>query len=93
MQCCVSGIFIPNPGSIPDPGSRFDKIPGTGSRIDEIPVPGIQDPDPHQRIYVFLTQKTDTKSSKIRSGMFVPDPRIWIFFHPGSATLIKCILI
>jgi hypothetical protein len=34
------------------PGARFDKIP---------------DPNPHQRISVFLTQKTDTRFSKIRS--------------------------
>ncbi len=33
---------------------------------------------------VFLTNKTDTKFWKIRSGVFIPDPRswIWIFFHP-----------
>jgi hypothetical protein len=30
-------------------------------------------PDPHQRILVCLTQKTDTKVSKIRFGMFIPD--------------------
>ncbi len=39
------------------PGSRGDKIP---------------DPDP-QRILVFLTQKTDTKFSQIRSVMFIMD--------------------
>jgi hypothetical protein len=52
---------------------------------------------------VFLTQKTDTKFSKIRSGMFIPDPGscMWIFSIPdpgsrvqkstgsGSATLLS----
>ncbi len=39
---------------------------------------------------VFLTQKTDTKFSKIRSGMFIPDPGS-IFFSildPGSGSRI-----
>ncbi len=34
-------------------------------------------PDPHQRIYVFLTQKSD-KFSKVRSGALIPDPESWI---------------
>jgi hypothetical protein len=32
------------------------------------------DPHPHQRIYVFLTQKTVSKLSEKLSGMFIPDP-------------------
>jgi hypothetical protein len=53
-------MFIPDPiFSILDPGSRVDKIP---------------DPDPQQRILVFLTQKTYTEFSKIESGMFIPVP-------------------
>jgi hypothetical protein len=41
------GSRIPVPTfSIPDPGSRVNKIP---------------DPDQHQRVSVFLTKKTDTQ--------------------------------
>jgi hypothetical protein len=71
-QCCGSGMSIPDP-TFP--------IPETGSRVDKIP-----DPEPDQRIYVFLTQGTNTKFSKISSAMFIPDAGswIWIFFHPGS---------
>jgi hypothetical protein len=39
-----------------------------------IPDPGSKIPDPHQRIYVFLTQKTVSKISEKLSGMFIPDP-------------------
>ncbi len=63
IQCCGSGMLIPEPIFFL-PGSRVDKIP---------------DPDLHKRIYVILTQKTetmDTKFSKIRSGITsrIPDP-------------------
>jgi hypothetical protein len=54
--------------SIPDHGSRFEKIPDT---------------DPHLRIQVFVTQKIDTKLSKIWSGMLIPD---LVFFNPGSGS-------
>jgi hypothetical protein len=36
------------------------------------------------RIKVFLTPKTDGKFSKIRSGMFIPDPGSGFLFHPRS---------
>ncbi len=54
--------------SITDPGSSLDKIP---------------DPDPHQRIKILLTQKSD-KVFKRKSGMFIPDHGscICIFFFP-----------
>ncbi len=47
MQCCGSGMFIPDPGSwflsIPDPGSQFSNpkcwIPDLGSQISD---PGVQ---------------------------------------------------
>jgi hypothetical protein len=45
LQCCGSGMFIP------DPGSKVNKIPDSGSPIL------IPDPDPCKRIRVFLTQK------------------------------------
>jgi hypothetical protein len=62
--------------------------PDLGS-IFFLPGSRILNPDPHQRILVFFTQKTDTKFSKIRSGMFIPDPGswLWIFFAsriPGT---------
>jgi hypothetical protein len=59
---------------IPDP--RFDFL-HPGSRVDKIPYP-----DPHQRIKVFLTQKTDTKFSKVIAGMFIPDPGSGFFPIP-----------
>ncbi len=77
---------------IPDTGSNFFH---PASRVGKIP-----DPDPHQRIKTCLTQKTDTKFSKIRSGMFIPDPGFGFFSIPdtgfnkapdprsGSATLL-----
>jgi hypothetical protein len=51
-------IWIP---SVADPGCFFIPNPGSefchpGSRVKKIP-----DPDPHQRIYIFLTQKTVSK--------------------------------
>jgi hypothetical protein len=70
FHICVLLIFIHNvadPGClsrIQNPGSDFYH---TGSQI--------LDPDPHQSAKVFLTQKSDTKFSKIRFGMFIP-PRI-----------------
>jgi hypothetical protein len=57
-----------------DPGClsriRFFSIPDPESRVDKIP-----DPDPHQRSF---NQETDAKFSKIRSGMFIPDPGSWL---------------
>jgi hypothetical protein len=57
-------------------------IPDPGSRLDKIP-------DPNPRL--FLNQKTDTKFSKIRSVMLIPDSGtwIWILFHPGSGSRIQ----
>jgi hypothetical protein len=52
FQCCGSGI--------PDPGSGFFH---TGSRIRGLQ--DIPDPDPHQRISVFLTPKIVFKVWKI----------------------------
>jgi len=45
---------------------------------------------PHQRI-LFLTQKTDVKFSKIRSGTFIPDlgSWLWILIHLGSRIRIR----
>ncbi len=62
-----------------------DVIPGSGS---EFFYPGSwvkkapENPDPQQR--TFLTQKIETKVSKIWSGMFIPDPesQIWSFSIP-----------
>jgi hypothetical protein len=68
----VNSIVI---DSVANLGSDFS-FPDLGSRVDKTP-------DPHQRILVFFTQKTDAKFSKIRSRMFIPDP-IFGFFHPGS---------
>ncbi len=59
---------------ITDPGSDFFLL---GSSIDKI-----SDPDLHQRICVFVTQKNDIKFSKIRSGMFIPDPGSGYFSIP-----------
>jgi hypothetical protein len=55
--------------------------------IFSFPEPGIRIRIRIKEFQVFLTKitkKTDTKLSKIRSGVFIPDPRswIWIFFHP-----------
>ncbi len=52
--------------------------PGCSSRFSE--------PETNQRIKVFLTQKFDTKYSKIWSGIFIADSGfgLWIFVHPGS---------
>jgi hypothetical protein len=58
---------------IQDPGSDFFH---PGSRVDKIP-----DLDLYQRVKVFLTPKTDQKFSKLRSGMFIPDP--WSGFFPS----------
>jgi hypothetical protein len=52
---------------IPDPGSEFFH-----PRVKKIPIP---DPDPHQRFYVFLTQKI------ISSRARIPDPDI--DFYPS----------
>ncbi len=59
-------------------------------RIFSIPDPGSKrfpDPDLHQRIQLFLTQKIVSKLLEIWSGMFIPgpDPESWFFFtHSGS---------
>ncbi len=58
----------------------FVQIVNTRIRFfpSQIPVSMVDKiPDPHQRIYVFITQKTD-KFSKIRSGALFPDPGSWI---------------
>jgi hypothetical protein len=69
-QCFGSGMFNPDTGSnFFHPASRVDKIPG---------------PDPHQRMMYFLTQKTDIKFSKTRSGMFIPDPGFGFFPIPDT---------
>jgi hypothetical protein len=76
-------MFIPDPNfSYPDPGSKRFRI---------------LDPDPHQRIKVFLNPKNCFKLSRIRSGMFIPDPDLDFLPipdpgvkkapDPGSATL------
>jgi hypothetical protein len=53
-------MFIPYTNfSIPDPRSKGFLIP---------------DPESHQRIQVFLTQKIVSKLSEIGSGMFTLDP-------------------
>jgi hypothetical protein len=67
---------------IPDPNFS---IQDPGSRVDKIP-------DPHQRITVFLTQKTATKFSKIGSSKFILDSGPGVKKAPdpgsGSATLV-----
>jgi hypothetical protein len=50
---------------IPDSGTEF---------FHPVKCKKIPDPDPHQRIYVFFTQKTVSKLSEERPGMFAPDP-------------------
>jgi hypothetical protein len=67
------------------PGSRTSdlilSITNPGSRVDKIsdPIKDFQYFEPKNRI-------PGIKVSKIRSGMFKPDPGswLWIFFHPGS---------
>jgi hypothetical protein len=58
-QCCSSEMFIPDPRClsrirdvIPDPNFSIPD-PDPGSKRFQTP-----DPNPHQRIYVFLSQKT-----------------------------------
>jgi hypothetical protein len=61
----IRDVFIPYPGfEFFHPGSRVKKI---------------SDPDPHYRIYAFLTQKTVSKLSEKLFGMFIPDPRSGFF--------------
>jgi hypothetical protein len=89
----ISGSFA-DPGClsrIQDPGFNFFH---SGCRVDKIPDPGSGSASS------ILTQKTETKFSKIRSGMFIPDPGSGFFSipdpgakkatdsGPGSATLI-----
>ncbi len=87
IQYCGSMMFMM---FIPDPGSDFFhpgyRIPDPGLTRSRIP-----DPCQTQRISVFLTHKIDTLYSKIRSGIFIPDPGswIWIFFHPWSRIRIS----
>jgi hypothetical protein len=60
IQCGGSGIFIPDPNfSIQN---RVKKILDLGSGSKRFWIP---DPDPHQRISVFLTQKFVSKLSEI----------------------------
>jgi hypothetical protein len=54
------------------------------SKVDKIP-----DPDPHQIILVYLTEKNYAKFSKIRSGMFIPDPRSRILSLDFFLSLIE----
>ncbi len=60
VKCCGSGIPDPNV-SVPDPGSKRFQI---------------LDPDPHQRIYVFLTIKTVPLLSEdyLWCSCRIPDP-------------------
>jgi len=51
---------------------------------DSVADPGCPGSGSASKTFIFLTQKTDTKFSKIRSGMFVLDTGSCIFFHPGS---------
>ncbi len=60
-------------GSVADPGCL------SWSRGFRIP-----DPDPHQRIKVFLTLKTVSKLSEKIIWDVHPVTRVWIFFYPGS---------
>ncbi len=62
-QCCGSGMFVP------DPRSEFS-ILFPGSRVKNIP-----DPDPQQRIWVFLTQKLFQSSRKYDPGC-LSGPRV-----------------
>jgi hypothetical protein len=86
---------------IPDPGSEFFH---PESRIPGVKIP---DPDPHQRIYVLLTQKTVSKLSDNDLGcsfripdpdpdfvswIRIPDPGVRKAPDPGSATLLTNIL-
>jgi hypothetical protein len=52
-------------------------IPDPGSRVVKIP-------DPGSGFAPKNPKKTYTKFSKMRSGMFIPDPKpwLWIFLHP-----------
>jgi hypothetical protein len=63
------------------PGSIFFHPGSRKSRVDKIP-----DTDPHQRIQVFLNQKTDTVTSTQKNNIrdVLSGSRIWIFSHPGS---------
>jgi hypothetical protein len=82
MQCCGSG--------------KLSRITGLNFSILHPKVKKI--PDPHQIIYVFLTQKIVSKLS----GMFIPDPDLDFLpipdpgikeaWDPGSATLHLSVL-
>jgi hypothetical protein len=63
----IWGVYPGSDFSISDPGSRVDKIP---------------DPESASKNYVFLTQKTDTKFSIMRS----PDPVSGFFSIPDPKT-------
>jgi hypothetical protein len=63
-QCCGSGMFIPDPNfSIPDHRSRVKRF--------RIPNPGFGSASKN---FSILTQKTVSKLSENRFGMFIPDP-------------------
>jgi hypothetical protein len=53
--------------SIPDPGSRVGKIP---------------DPIKHSKYFLPKNRIPGIKVSKIRSGMFKPDPGSWLWIFP-----------
>ncbi len=74
MQCCGSGMFIPDPNfSLPDPGSKRFRIP-----------------DPHQRIEVLLTQIVSKLSEiRFMDGHPGSRIRILIFTHPVSRSRDK----
>ncbi len=76
-----SGMLIPDP-----PDLNFLQ---TVLRIWDVD-PGLTRPGSRsaKRNLSIFTQKTDTKFSKIRSGMFIPEPGscLWIFSHPESGS-------
>ncbi len=86
MQCWGSEMFSPGswiqffPSRIPDP---IFSIPDPRSRVDKISIADHRSASKNLSIF---NQKTDTKFSKITSGMFIPGlgSWIWIFSHPGS---------
>jgi hypothetical protein len=57
----------------------MEKFPDPGSKRFRIP-----DPNPHQRIQVFLALKIVSKLSEKCSEMFTADPDPDFFPHPGS---------
>jgi hypothetical protein len=70
------------PSQIPYPGSRVAYIPNPGSGIRIC----IKD-------FYYFNPKTDTKFSKIRSGMFIPDPGSGFFSYTVQTVdlILPCI--